>query len=168
EPHRELARDRARAGRRFRPLRARDRRRDRGMTAALPAIAGVPIDFILFAAVLAGVALFHHHTLRVALIGLVLLTAYKVAFAPFHGIAAIVAASNAGGSGSVVGDTTTTMMWIAGVPPKDVFEAYVAALPALLIFGVIAARQQQALQPITKDPPAGVRLDGARIAIVVI
>ena len=30
-------------------------------------------------------------------------------------IAAIVAASNAGGSGSVVGDTTTTMMWIDGV-----------------------------------------------------
>ncbi|HYG40550.1 MAG TPA: hypothetical protein VD908_18100, partial [Cytophagales bacterium] len=32
-------------------------------------------------------------------------------------LAAIVAASNAGGSGSVVGDTTTTMMWIAGVSP---------------------------------------------------
>ena len=30
-------------------------------------------------------------------------------------LAAIVAASNAGGSGSVVGDTTTTMMWIDGV-----------------------------------------------------
>src|SRR5207244_3325669 len=30
-------------------------------------------------------------------------------------LAAIVAASNAGGAGSVVGDTTTTMMWIAGV-----------------------------------------------------
>ena len=32
-------------------------------------------------------------------------------------LAAIVAASNAGGSGSVVGDTTTTMMWISGVSP---------------------------------------------------
>ena len=32
-------------------------------------------------------------------------------------LAAIVAASNAGGAGSVVGDTTTTMMWIAGVQP---------------------------------------------------
>ena len=29
-------------------------------------------------------------------------------------LAAIVAASNAGGAGSVLGDTTTTMMWIAG------------------------------------------------------
>ena len=57
-------------------------------------------------------------------------------------LAAIVAASNAGGSGSVVGDTTTTMMWIAGVRPGQVFEAYLAGVPALLFFGVIAARQQ--------------------------
>ncbi|MCK7577521.1 MAG: hypothetical protein MZV65_18085 [Chromatiales bacterium] len=42
-------------------------------------------------------------------------------------LAAIVAASNAGGSGSVVGDTTTTMMWIDGVAPLDVLHAYVAA-----------------------------------------
>ena len=33
-------------------------------------------------------------------------------------LAAIVAASNAGGAGSVVGDTTTTMMWIGGVAPS--------------------------------------------------
>jgi Na+/H+ antiporter NhaD/arsenite permease-like protein len=33
-------------------------------------------------------------------------------------LAAIVAASNAGGAFSVVGDTTTTMMWIAGVSPS--------------------------------------------------
>ena len=33
-------------------------------------------------------------------------------------LAAIVAASNAGGSGSVIGDTTTTMMWIDGVSPR--------------------------------------------------
>ena len=42
-------------------------------------------------------------------------------------LAAIVAASNAGGSGSVVGDTTTTMMWIDGVSPLEVLDAYVAA-----------------------------------------
>ena len=36
-------------------------------------------------------------------------------------LAAIVAASNAGGSGSVVGDTTTTMMWIDGVSPCSMF-----------------------------------------------
>ena len=34
----------------------------------IPAVAGVPVDFILFALTLGGVALFHHHTLRVAVI----------------------------------------------------------------------------------------------------
>ena len=38
-------------------------------------------------------------------------------------LAAIVAASNAGGAWSVLGDTTTTMMWIAGVSPIQVFHA---------------------------------------------
>jgi hypothetical protein len=38
-------------------------------------------------------------------------------------LAAIVAASNAGGLGSVVGDTTTTMVWIDGVHPLQVLEA---------------------------------------------
>src|SRR5213076_894919 len=64
-------------------------------------------------------------------------------------LAAIVAASNAGGSGSVVGDTTTTMMWIAGVSPLSVFEAYIAAASATLIYGVVAAKQQHAYSPIT-------------------
>ena len=54
-------------------------------------------------------------------------------------LAAIVAASNAGGSGSVVGDTTTTMMWIDGVHPLQVIEAYVAAGTAMLIFGIPAS-----------------------------
>ncbi|MEN9539548.1 MAG: hypothetical protein RLZZ126_1783 [Pseudomonadota bacterium] len=83
-------------------------------------------------------------------------------------LAAIVAASNAGGAGSVVGDTTTTMMWIDGVSPAQVVEAYVAAIPALCIFGIIAARQQHAYQPIMKDAKSGVRVDMARVAIVVI
>ena len=37
-----------------------------GMAAAL---LGVPVEFVLFALTLAGVALFQHHTLYVALIG---------------------------------------------------------------------------------------------------
>ena len=45
-------------------------------------------------------------------------------------LAAIVAASNAGGAGSVVGDTTTTMMWIAGISPLEVLEAFIAAAVA--------------------------------------
>ena len=227
---------------------------------AAPSVAGVPGDFILFALTLAGVALFHHHTLRVAVLGLLVITAYKLLFSPFHDgagipglmallghewvtvanlfglllgfallsrhfeesrlpallprflpddwrggfvmlvlvfvlssfldniaaamiggsmatvlfkgrlhigfLAAIVAASNAGGSGSVVGDTTTTMMWIAGVPPLQVLDAYVAAVPALLFFAFFAARQQHAYQPITKDAPAGIHIDWARLAIV--
>jgi len=57
-------------------------------------------------------------------------------------LAAIVAASNAGGSGSVVGDTTTTMMWIDGIPPSNVVHAYVAAITALVFCGYFASRQQ--------------------------
>ncbi len=228
----------------------------------MPLIAGVPVEFFLFAATLAGVALFHHHTLRVALIGLAAITAYKLAFSSFGSaagvagltqllqhewvtvanlfclllgfallarhfedsqlpailprflpddwkggfvmlvlvfvlssfldniaaamiggamakvlfkgrlhigfLAAIVAASNAGGAGSVVGDTTTTMMWIAGVKPAQVFEAYVAAVPALLFFGYFAARQQHAFQPITRDAAPGARVEWSRLAIVAV
>ena len=81
-------------------------------------------------------------------------------------LAGIVAASNAGGSGSVVGDTTTTMMWIAGVRPGQVFEAYLAAGSALLVFGVIAARQQHRFQPIMKDNPTDASFHGSRLVIV--
>jgi Na+/H+ antiporter NhaD/arsenite permease-like protein len=223
---------------------------------------GIPLDFFLFGATLLGVALFHHHTLKVALVGLFVITVYKLLFGNFSGVpglpgllallkhewiiianllglllgfalladhfeksevpailpnylpddwkggfvmlilvfiissfldniaaaiiggtmaaalykrrvhigflAAIVAASNAGGAGSVVGDTTTTMMWIDGVAPSQVFEAYVAAVPALLIFGIIAARQQHAYQPILKDAPAGARIHWPRLVIVAI
>jgi Na+/H+ antiporter NhaD/arsenite permease-like protein len=67
-------------------------------------------------------------------------------------LAAIVAASNAGGAGSVLGDTTTTMMWIDGVAWTDVLHAYAAAVPALVVLGVCAARQQHLLQPIQAQP----------------
>jgi Na+/H+ antiporter NhaD/arsenite permease-like protein len=227
---------------------------------ALPALFGIPVDFILFALTLLGVALFHHHTLRVALTGLAAITLYKLAFtgfktgpglgglalhlqhewvilanllclllgfallskhfedsqAPavlprylpgdwkgafvlllmvfvlssfldniaaaliggamahtvFRGkvhigyLAGIVAASNAGGSGSVVGDTTTTMMWIAGVDPLDVLHAYAAAGVAMVVFGIPAALQQHKYSPIMRDVPAGTRVDWARLGIV--
>ena len=81
-------------------------------------------------------------------------------------VAAIVAASNAGGSGSVIGDTTTTMMWIDGVSALSVLDAYVAAVVALLLCGTLAAFQQQRYAPIVKDAPAGVRIDWARVGIV--
>lgn len=225
-----------------------------------PSLAGIPVDFILFALTLIGVALFHHHTLRVAVAGLVVITVYKVLLSPFpegaglHGfaghllhewvllanllgllvgfallsrhfeasevpawlpkllpddwkgafvllvmifvlssfldniaaaliggtiagvvfrgkvhigyLAAIVAASNAGGSGSVVGDTTTTMMWIAGVSPLSVIDAYIAAGLALVLFGIPASIQQQRFSPIERDPEGIVRIDPARVFIV--
>jgi Na+/H+ antiporter NhaD/arsenite permease-like protein len=81
-------------------------------------------------------------------------------------LAGIVAASNAGGSGSVVGDTTTTMMWISGVSPWHVLPAYIAALSAFAVFAVPAARMQHVYQPIEKDAPAGMQIEWVRLAIV--
>lgn len=223
-------------------------------------ILGIPLDFILFGFILLGIALFHRHTLPIALIGLVTIIGYKVGFTGFKSgagwsglghhmahewvtlanlflllmgfailsrhfeesripdkmpallpddwkggavllvivfalssfldniaaaliggtvarhvfrgkvhvgyLVAIVAASNAGGSGSVVGDTTTTMMWIDGVSPLSVVEAYIAAVVALAIFAVPAAIKQHRFSPIVKKPPGGSRVDGARVFIV--
>src|ERR1041384_878316 len=230
------------------------------VAAALRAALGVPFEFVLFGAPLAGVAVFHRHTLQVALAGLSAIVLYKLAFTGFKTggglpglgvhlldewviltnllglllgfallsrhfeegkvpallprwlpddwkggfvllvmifvlssfldniaaaliggamahqlfkakvhigyLAAIVAASNAGGSGSVVGDTTTTMMWIDGVHPLQVLEAYIASGVAMAIFGVPAAIQQQRYSPILKQTHAYLRVDWARVFIV--
>ena len=181
---------------------------------SVPDLFGIRVEFLLFGLTLLGVALFHHHTLKVALTGLCAILAFRFAYTDFDLVAhlftgftgadghhhegewklllnllglllgfallakhfedsklpellpsylpngfagsvsliclvfvmsafldniaaamiggtiakvvyrsrvhigflaAIVAASNAGGAGSVVGDTTTTMMWISGV-----------------------------------------------------
>ncbi len=217
-----------------------------------PRVGGVPIAFILFACVLVGVALLHKHTMQVAVTGLVVITAFKLAFGfdlldhllhewvvianlfgllcgfalladhfektnipnvlprwlpdnwtgglallvmvfvissfldniaaamiggtvariVFKGrvhigfLAAIVAASNAGGCGSVVGDTTTTMMWIAGKSPLDVLHGYIAAVPALLVCGTIASVQQDRYQRISKDEIGDTNVDYGRVGIV--
>lgn len=221
---------------------------------------GIPLEFILFGLTLLGVALFHHHTLKVALTGLVVVLIYKEAFTDFsifehilgsethHGewnillnlfglltgfailadyfeksgipeklpaylpenwkggflllvmiaivssfldniaaamiggaiahvvfkgkvhigyIAAIVAASNAGGAGSVVGDTTTTMMWIDGVSALDVTQAFVGSLAAILFFGFFASRQQHQFQPIIKNVVREIKIDWAKLLIVI-
>src|SRR4030095_4452851 len=39
---------------------------------------GIPLEFVLFGLTLIGVAVFHHHTLRVSLIGLAAITLYKL------------------------------------------------------------------------------------------
>jgi Na+/H+ antiporter NhaD/arsenite permease-like protein len=81
-------------------------------------------------------------------------------------IAGIVAASNAGGSFSVVGDTTTTMMWIAGVHPGQVLIAFIPAITALAISGIIAARQQHAYSPMLKTSHRHTHVDWHRLFIV--
>ncbi|MGH9386977.1 MAG: citrate transporter [Vicinamibacterales bacterium] len=81
-------------------------------------------------------------------------------------LAAIVAAANAGGAGSVVGDTTTTMMWIDGVAPTAVLPAYVAAFVALFVFGVPASFQQHRYSRIMKDVRHRPPIDWMRVSIV--
>jgi len=81
-------------------------------------------------------------------------------------IAAIVAASNAGGSGSVVGDTTTTMMWIDGVSAFNVLHGFIAAGVALFFFAWFAAHQQDKYQRITKDSDTNARIDWMKILSV--
>jgi Na+/H+ antiporter NhaD/arsenite permease-like protein len=225
-----------------------------------PRIGPVPVEFVLFGCVLAGVALFHHLTMRIAVAGAVVIALYKMALSPFatgagpagfvahlshewvvlvnllllllgfamladlfeksevpavlprylpddwrgcfvllalvfvlsgfldniaaamiggaiahtvfHGkvhigfLAAIVAASNAGGAGSVVGDTTTTMMWIAGIHPLEVIEAFIASAVALLVFGIPAAMRQQLYSPIQKDADTNAHIDWVRVGVV--
>ncbi len=229
---------------------------------AVPLLFGVPIDFILFGLTLLGVAIFHHHTLRVALTGLGVIALYKILFTGFKTgpgpsgflfhlghewvilinllclltgfallsrhfekshvpvvlpkflpndwkgaflllvliwilssfldniaaaliggamahqlfrakvhigyLAAIVAASNAGGCWSVVGDTTTTMMWIDGISPLAVFEAIIAASVALFIFGIPAAIMQQKYSPILQRTHEHTRIDWHRVVIVLL
>lgn len=82
-------------------------------------------------------------------------------------IAGIVAASNAGGSGSVVGDTTTTMMWIDGVSPLDVLHGFIAAGVSLAVIAFFAGHQQFKLQPVVVADTTGVKIDFLKIVIVI-
>ena len=81
-------------------------------------------------------------------------------------LAAIIAASNAGGAPSVVGDTTTTLMWIDGVSPLDVLHAIWGSLGAFLVFGFIGAYQQNRYQSIRGECATFVRLDYGKLFIV--
>jgi Na+/H+ antiporter NhaD/arsenite permease-like protein len=230
--------------------------------ASFPSLADfpVPTEFVIFGLTLIGVAVFHHRTLRVSLIGLGAIVLYKLLFTGFafgpglgglaasfahewviltnllglltgfalladffeashlpavlpkflpHNwkggfvllalvwvlssfldniagaliggaiahqvfrakvhiafVAAIVAASNAGGAWSVIGDTTTTMMWIAGIPPSHVFHAIIAATVSLFIFGVPAAIVQQKFSPLMKRSGSLHRVDWTRVGVV--
>jgi Na+/H+ antiporter NhaD/arsenite permease-like protein len=72
-------------------------------------------------------------------------------------LAAIVAAANAGGAGSVMGDTTTTMMWINGISAFKVLPAFLASLVAFLIIGPLAA--------VLQGRPSGPLPSGAQLPI---
>jgi Na+/H+ antiporter NhaD/arsenite permease-like protein len=134
----------------------------------------VLIDFLLFGATLAFVAIFHRHALAAALTGFGAITIKKLLGTGhvFKGgvrvgyLAALVAAANAGGAGSVLGDTTTTMLWIAGVSPLSVLDAYIAAVCALLVSGIPASIAQHKFAPIVKDAPSGVRISFRHVAVV--
>ena len=82
-------------------------------------------------------------------------------------LAAIVAAANAGGAGSVIGDTTTTMMWVAGVPALMVAEAAIAAVVAIAFSGIVASRAQERYEPFHAGHTTNVVVDYGRVLIVV-
>ena len=64
--------------------------------------------------------------------------------------AAIVAAANAGGAGSVIGDTTTTMMWISEISPLQLVPAFIGfncGICVLCSSGHLSAAKTIADQP---------------------
>jgi len=81
-------------------------------------------------------------------------------------VAALVAAANAGGAGSVIGDTTTTIMWLKGVSALTVMPAYLAAVPAFIVVALFGARAQHRHQPILDNDEPGHPLEWRRIWIV--
>ena len=58
------------------------------------------------------------------------------------------------------------MMWIDGVSPVDVVHAYAAAVPALLVGGWIASRQQHAHAPMRAASLDRHAVDWGRLAVV--
>jgi Na+/H+ antiporter NhaD/arsenite permease-like protein len=81
-------------------------------------------------------------------------------------LASIVASANAGGAGSVIGDTTTTMMWLHGVSPLAVLPAFVGALAGFAVFGVIGAVTQSRHAPILRQEAAPLAIDWGRAVVV--
>lgn len=81
-------------------------------------------------------------------------------------VAALVAASNAGGAGSVIGDTTTTIMWLKGVSALTVLPAYLAAVPAFVVVAIFGARAQHRQQAILAHDEPEHPLEWRRIWIV--
>lgn len=81
-------------------------------------------------------------------------------------LAAIVASANAGGAGSVIGDTTTTLMWLKGVSPFAVLPAFVAATASFIVLAPLGAMAQHRHQPILANDEPDHPLSWRRIWIV--
>lgn len=77
-----------------------------------------------------------------------------------------VAAANAGGAGSVIGDTTTTIMWLNGVSPITVLPAFIGAAAAFAIFAPLGALAQHRFQPILANDEPEHPLFWRRILVV--
>ena len=81
-------------------------------------------------------------------------------------LAAIVASANAGGAGSVIGDTTTTMMWLAGVSPLALAPAFIGAIVSFAIFGLLGAYAQHRFAPILHRTTEKLTIDWIRVGVV--
>jgi Na+/H+ antiporter NhaD/arsenite permease-like protein len=81
-------------------------------------------------------------------------------------LAAIVSASNAGGAGSVIGDTTTTMMWISGISPLELLPAFIGAIGAFAVFAPLAAFSQQKRSPALPRTMPDVEIDWVGVVVV--
>jgi Na+/H+ antiporter NhaD/arsenite permease-like protein len=82
-------------------------------------------------------------------------------------LAAVVGSANVGGAASVIGDTTTTMMWISGVSPLVLLMAFVGSVPAFLVMAFFAARAQARHAPLVLHAPVDLKIHWTRLAIVV-
>jgi Na+/H+ antiporter NhaD/arsenite permease-like protein len=80
--------------------------------------------------------------------------------------AGIVSAANAGGAGSVIGDTTTTMMWISGISPLTLLPAFIGALVSFAVFAPLASIAQQKQSPLVHQDASGLAIDWMRVSIV--
>ena len=80
--------------------------------------------------------------------------------------AAIVSAANAGGAGSVIGDTTTTMMWISGISAYELLPAFFGAIAAFAVFAPFAAIAQQKTSPLMRQDLSSHEVDWARAFVV--
>ena len=80
--------------------------------------------------------------------------------------AAIVAAANAGGAGSVIGDTTTTMMSDSRISPLQLVPAFIGSIAAFAFFAPLATLQQRRLSPISRGATSDVHIDWVRVLVV--